>query len=293
MNASDRRLLVGFDESDPARTALALAGKLAAAGGSLHVIHSYWVPPEFHLYEFFADLEEAYAEVGQEALEQARAVIGDTSLPISYDAIEGKAAEVLCDSAAKMHADLLLVGSRGHGRLALGSVSSRVLANAPCPVVVVPPEAAVPSGRWPLRVLVAIDGSKHSDRALDEALSVVHRDGGQIALISVAPEPVDLYIGAPELPKEVVNLTREIEAEQRRLLERAADRCRDAGVACNQKLLSGSAGPRIIDELTSSSYDLVALGSRGRSRVKALVLGSVSHSVTQKSPVPVLVCRAG
>ncbi|MBL0726626.1 universal stress protein [Piscinibacter sp. HJYY11] len=58
---------------------------------------------------------------------------------------EGPAANVIVEQATQWHADMIVMGSRGHGaigQLALGSVVSRVLASAPVPVVVIPPPRA-------------------------------------------------------------------------------------------------------------------------------------------------------
>jgi len=133
------RVVVGVDGSPPSRRALAWAALEARLRGDALVAVTAWhVPPQMSypgigtgLYDFRAaasdELEEAVAEVMGE---DAQAVIRQVEC--------GSAAQVLID--ASKGADLLVVGSRGHGEFAgmlLGSVSQHCTAHAHCPVVVV------------------------------------------------------------------------------------------------------------------------------------------------------------
>ena len=94
------------------------------------------------------------------------------------------------DKAREWKADLVLVGAHGHsgtGRLVLGSVSQRVVADAPCSVRV----ARGPTSKKdsPARLIVGIDGSLDSDMALREVAARAWPVGSAIRLIT-AIEPL-------------------------------------------------------------------------------------------------------
>jgi len=82
----------------------------------------------------------ALRERARSVLAQARAEVGRTDLDVSVVVDEGDAASRICDTAASAEVDLVVVGTNDRGlfeRMWMGSVSRRVVAAAPCPVLVV------------------------------------------------------------------------------------------------------------------------------------------------------------
>jgi nucleotide-binding universal stress UspA family protein len=76
----------------------------------------------------------------EEILQKAQKVIGSVPAEINTEMIEGSIAEAIMDVAAVQKSDLIVMGSRGLGRLAgavLGSNSQKVVSHAPCPVLIV------------------------------------------------------------------------------------------------------------------------------------------------------------
>lgn len=144
-----RRIVVGVDGSETSRHALRWAAEEARSHGSqLHVIHAWEVPtlavgtgvsPGRRTARPDAQHEEASKLVA----DVVRDELGDNPPGDVRTSIgRGSAAGVLLDAARD--ADLLVVGSRGLGGfsgLLLGSVSSKMAAHAPCPVVIVRPAA--------------------------------------------------------------------------------------------------------------------------------------------------------
>jgi nucleotide-binding universal stress UspA family protein len=141
-------IVVGVDPSDESRAALAWAVEegrirrvpvLAVHAWELPVIAttSGLVPPEP---EFAADL----TQIRQAAEEVVAALVeevagGASDVDVRPVAVEGKPVNALLDTAEREHAELIVVGSRGHGGfigLLLGSVSDQVVRHASCPVVV-------------------------------------------------------------------------------------------------------------------------------------------------------------
>lgn len=145
-----KRIVVGVDGSEGARRALAWAVDEAERWDATLVVVNAWSMPVMAAPTGLAPMpvlpESGELEGSAGALldEVVRAAVGDRPVRVERAVVEGSAAQVLLDAAAG--ADLLVVGSRGHGGflgLLLGSVSQHCTHHAACPIVVVPP----PHGR--------------------------------------------------------------------------------------------------------------------------------------------------
>lgn len=143
------------------------------------------------------------------------------------------------------------------------------------------------------RILVPIDGSATSDRALQEAIKLA-AGKAQIRLVYVTEEiyPLDAeayaYIDYDSL-REAVRKTGE------RVLEKAAETLRKAGVTAQTALLDAS-GVRVASiiegEAQNWKANLIVIGTHGRSGLSRLLLGSVAEGVVRGASVPVLLVRA-
>ncbi|MFE3456548.1 universal stress protein [Nocardiopsis aegyptia] len=189
--------------------------------------------------------------------------------------------------------DLIVVGSRGLGALGsafLGSTSVRLAARAPCPVVVVHGTHGTSARTRPQRIVVGVDGSECSRRALSFALEQAAGavDASLVVVNSIeSPTPfaaqslVAMSGQAPDRWPE--HLARDLVAD---MIEQAgadtADNV-DVSVVCTRQ-------PPADALLTEGAEaDLVVLGSRGRGGLRGLFLGSVSQSVLHRARVPVAV----
>ena len=144
--ADINHIVVGVDGSDTSRNALAWAYDEAGHHGASLVVLTTWHPPAMPMTPPYGNLPpEGYGEQPrQEALEllerfTSELVPKDPAVDIRTSVEEGKnPAKVLIERSKE--ADLLVVGSRGHGGFAgmlLGSVSQHLVAHSECPVVVV------------------------------------------------------------------------------------------------------------------------------------------------------------
>ncbi len=135
-------IVVGVDGSEPSLDALRWAADQARlTGASLEVITTWEYPTSFGWAPAWppdwnpgGDSRKALAEVVSNVLGQ------DTKIDVRQVVLEGHAAPALVNAAQR--ADLLVVGSRGHGAFAgmlLGSVSEHCATHSPCPVVIVRP----------------------------------------------------------------------------------------------------------------------------------------------------------
>jgi nucleotide-binding universal stress UspA family protein len=133
-------------------------------------------------------------------------------------------------------------------------------------------------------ILVAFDGSKSAEAALDEAIDLAQTEGARLTLIGVATRPPWIAPSyAAALPTDA-----DLEAEVERQLDRALERVPD-DVPVATVVRSGCPSQVILARIEQGLHDLVVMGSRGRGSVRSLVLGSVSQAVVHRSPVPVLV----
>jgi nucleotide-binding universal stress UspA family protein len=206
--------------------------------------------------------------------------------------LRGRPANVLVEEAGTYEADLVLVGSRGHGPIAslvLGSVSAEVVDHAPCPVLVA-------RGTHGKRVLLASDGSSHAARA--EAIVAdwpIFADA-HIRVVSVAEVARPWHSGiAPTMYRQaMVAYAKDVDEAKTRHLDVARDaatRLNAAGRTVDATLRVGDAAAEIIEEASSWGADLVVLGSRGLTGLTRLVLGSVARNVLHGSTSSVLVVR--
>lgn len=142
------------------------------------------------------------------------------------------------------------------------------------------------------RILVPVDFSPCSIQALDYAADLAASVRAEILVLFVV-EPV-YAAGSPSLFGPSVNLAMLIQ-EQRRLggeqLARAAKRVEAQGVKVKSLLQQGSARESIVEAARELRADLIVMGTRGRSGIAHLLLGSVAEWVTRHAPCPVVTIR--
>jgi nucleotide-binding universal stress UspA family protein len=131
------RVLLAYDGSEPARRALARVARFMpdASIAIVSVAKPVYRDPR---YAGFADPNEENRH--REALEEARSILAESGIEATTAAPVGQAADEIVRAASESGADLVVLGARGLNpvkRLVLGSVSTKVLHEAPCDVLVV------------------------------------------------------------------------------------------------------------------------------------------------------------
>ncbi|WP_375768775.1 universal stress protein [Archangium gephyra] len=139
------------------------------------------------------------------------------------------------------------------------------------------------------RILIALDGSPASLRALEFGASLAAKLGVGLHLLHVMPQVV-LPVGGMG-PGALSELQHSLQAEGTRLLAALADKARSHGVAVETELGVGNAAIAIADRSEAEDIQLVVMGSRGQGTVARLLLGSVATEVVHTATKPVVVVR--
>jgi nucleotide-binding universal stress UspA family protein len=185
-----------------------------------------------------------------------------------------------------IHADMLVVGSKGHGWVAetvRGSVSQLVARHAVCPTIVVR-AAARPSAR---RIVVGVDDSEESRAALQFACRRAHRTGEPVVALHAWNAGRVEVNRRGQLPRSVGERA---QAAELALADYVADlQDQHASVALETETIALPAAEALTE--ASATASLVVTGSRGHGVVTGVLLGSVSHHLLHRARCPVAVVR--
>jgi nucleotide-binding universal stress UspA family protein len=132
-------------------------------------------------------------------------------------------------------------------------------------------------------ILVAYDGSDHSQKALDLAVKIVRDSDGQLKVL-FAFDKVPIIFG----DDETEHFIERVMSKGREVLGEAAAHLREAGVEFSTIIVEGPAADAILRVAQTEGCDLIVMGSRGRGMVQGLLLGSVSYRVLHHAQIPVL-----
>jgi nucleotide-binding universal stress UspA family protein len=289
MSHLPRKILLATDGSEDAELAGLAAAKLSVeAGAELHVVHAWQsVPHPVVDAESYEEEAARILKVQAERVADAGAAVRETHL------VMDSPVDAILDLGEEIGADLLVVGSRGHGtlgRLILGSVSEGVVHHATRPVLVL----RGGEGAWPPeRVVIGDDGSEAAKNAGELASSIGELFGARCVLVRAYPEfPEADRAGRVLDPRAVDDALRRAEHD---LHERAEELGRLVGRRPRIGIAAGDAAVAILEEAREGDEArvLIAVGSRGLGPIRRLRLGSVSTKVLRAAKGPVLVCPSG
>lgn len=139
------------------------------------------------------------------------------------------------------------------------------------------------------RILVPVDGSDTSRRALVAALQLARENSGRVRVLHVLDELA--YTTAYDYSGQVLEAARK---EAARVIDEAAAIAGASGVPSDSKLLEVPGrrlGEVVAEEAMAWEADLVVVGTHGRRGVSRVVLGSGAEQVIRMAPVPVLAVR--
>jgi nucleotide-binding universal stress UspA family protein len=143
------------------------------------------------------------------------------------------------------------------------------------------------------KILIATDGSETSMRAAEMAVSIGKNSGAVVTAVYVLDvKRLAQLPGYAAMPGPKDNLTELMHKEGSEALEEIGDMARDAGVAYERVVAEGDPGEELLKLCSDSEFDLIVMGTIGKSGLKRFLLGSVAEKVVRHSHVPVLVVPA-
>ena len=283
--------MVGYDGSDSANAAAAfglwLAGKTGCEATVVHAGPTPETAPTADLLLAVAEQVVAYEREWQWRLENLRKYAAEDAV-VECRVVRGSPAGVLIAAAVDSGASIILTGSHGVGRVRgalLGSVSSQVLAHAPCSVMVFRENERSAPAAHARTVVVGIDGSASSRHALEVAQALAAPLGAALVLVH-AYDPHVPFVSEP---------TRAMRDGLRRHAAAVLHEARKTVAAPLEVIEEETVEGRARDELVAAcerhAPALLVVGSRGLGGFKELLLGSTSRWVVNHAPCPVLVAR--
>ncbi|MBF0608033.1 MAG: universal stress protein [Magnetococcales bacterium] len=179
----------------------------------------------------------------------------------------------IIDEAVDRQSDVIIMGRRGMTglkRMLMGSVTAKVIAYAPCKVLVVPREASIKGEH----IMLATDGSRYSDAAQEEAISMAKRcpQVKTFTALSVASSDNKLD-------------------DTRRILDGVTSTANRVGVNVETVTAVGSPYESIVETARTRNTNIIVMGTHGRTGIDRLLMGSVAERVVALSPCSVLVVK--
>jgi nucleotide-binding universal stress UspA family protein len=152
------------------------------------------------------------------------------------------------------------------------------------------------------RILVGLDGSEHSLKALETAIQIAKGFSGKLTLIYVysvavtpimVPEPSTLSpTGIPAITaEEVARVADAVRGAGRQVLAEGEQKVKAEKVQVETMLIEGHAVQEIVRVAKEGKFDMIVIGAKGISKIRELLLGSVTDGVIHHAACPVLVVK--
>lgn len=253
-------------------TAAFIAKKTGASITALHVLPELW--SVYPLPKAVGDeLLESVHQRSENILNSAQTLFNEENVQANVETASGDVAEKILKFSKEGY-DLIAMGAHGENEIeayALGSVTRKVIMHADCPTLITKTVTRLS------RMLVCVDGSQQSKRALDYALKFGEKVGSEITLINVQEHA--LHKVSPKVAEE----------HGAQVLESALANVGKTGMKVERRLEVGVPSKTILETSKKGKYDIVVVGRRGMGTVERFLLGSVSDSLSQKAECSVLI----
>lgn len=204
----------------------------------------------------------------------------------------GHVADEVIKEATEQQSELIVVGARGmtrFQRMLIGSTSDRVAKHAPCSVLTVRPTGLSSEKNRPLRVVVGVDGSETSRRAVEQFASFHWGESVEIEALAVLPRIRSFRMDLVEEADPFLE-------QQRRDLVRALDQASSVlsrtGAQVSTKLIDAeSIVEALLTVAEQAAADLIVVGCEGKGRIERFLMGSVSFNILSHAHCSVWIAR--
>jgi nucleotide-binding universal stress UspA family protein len=285
------RVLVATDGSEDALGAARWLARFPLPPRStILVLSAVVIPPSPITFPGLEELQRSLLAEGRRACAEAADLLRSRWPAIELSVVDGDPREQILRAAETWKPDLAVLGRRGLGgleRLVLGSVSLMAVRHLACSALIAhgPP-------RDIRRVVVGVDGSEPSRRALDFVAALALEPEVEVDVVAVAESilaPSSLPAAARAAFRSVMA---DVDAQQQaRLRDVLARATRGLGGWARVHTQTSVGDPARALLERAATADLLAVGSRGLGAVRRALLGSVSEKVLQHASCPVLIVR--
>ncbi len=283
-----QKILVPVDGSHSCLHAKMLASSVAKKFNSkvtvVHVVSHDFMHPELKAQyqlppSILQRIDEMYLEAGKKIIRHAEELFREAGLNVDARLVTYEdPAESVLQLVKDEEYSLVIIGNRAETqaeRYSLGSVTEKVARHAECPVLIVKRKPKIG------KILAAVDGSKHADKALEYAVQLAQNYRANLALVHVEEDKL-IRIGGPQVV-DCVGTVGEC------ILKDASAKTK--GVPFDKILEFGSPADIVIKLAKKAGVDLIVVGSRGLSSVRRFLLGSVSDDISMHARSSVLIVR--
>jgi nucleotide-binding universal stress UspA family protein len=153
------------------------------------------------------------------------------------------------------------------------------------------------------RILIATDGSKHSEQAAAIGVELARLSEGKVWAIYVADTGKYIPVGGLVPPfgdvnpyvmdETVIGLRDFILEEGKKATDKVAEMAEKGGVSCEKSIVEGHPASEIMQVAEEEKMDLIVMGSIGKTGLEKILLGSVAEKVVRNSKTPVLLIPIG
>jgi nucleotide-binding universal stress UspA family protein len=269
--AKIERLLLSTDGSEYCEGAVTEAVNLAKACGSkLYAVSVVETNPEFQV--LAPGIVEKMERKMKEHLELVKSKASKEGVDCEIVVHQGEYPhEYIADEAAKNKIGMIVMGRRGRTgltRVMLGSVTAKVIGHTLCRVLLIPKDVKLVFEK----ILIATDGSMHSEFASQEAIDIAKRCGSTMLVLSVAKKDENLQDA-----KECADM-----------VKKGAEK---EGIKVEALIRRGVPHEVIVNTAAQEDVGLIVIGSHGRTGLTKLLMGSVTERVIGHARNAVLVWK--
>ena len=283
-----KNILVAFDDSEFSKAALKEASIwVMKHGGKVILIHI--INPDRDILGISKTNLKWHLEKAKKLLNKTgEDAKSDYGIDVESIVIEGKPSDVILDIAREKNADLISMGTYGKKklkRLILGSVTSHVVVNSPCDVLVVKKYCSECIGKYN-SITLPFDGSEFSKKALNRACQLSKIDNADISAIYVTPhyeKMVEFFM--------TDSIRESLMKESKNIMDMAVKIAEKQGVSIKTKILEGYVGDKIIEASGKQKNNLIVIGTYGWRGINKAIMGSISERILINATCPVLLVK--